>query len=99
MPRVPRHAARIVFACTLAAQLAHAQGQQQQPGPPNPSVYDPLRGMDPDGRIPKPAVPADIAHPERWRYTPPARIKPGSVFDRFLVSSFVSPLSTASMLE
>jgi len=54
--------------------------------------YDPLRGMDPNGRIPKPQIPADIEHPERWRYTPPARIKPGNVFERFLVSSFISPI-------
>ena len=54
--------------------------------------YDPLRGMDPSGRIPKPQIPADIEHPERWRYTPPARIKPGNVVERFLVSSFISPI-------
>lgn len=58
---------------------------QQQP-------YDPLRGMEPDGRIPKPQVPDDVPHPERWRYTPEARMKPGSVFERFLVSSFISPI-------
>jgi len=55
-------------------------------------AYDPMHGMDPDGRIPKPQIPTDLAHPERWRYTPEARMKPGSIFDRFLVSSFVSPI-------
>lgn len=54
--------------------------------------YDPLAGMDPDGRIPKPDFPQDIEHPERWRYTPPGRIKPGNIFERFLVSSFLSPV-------
>jgi hypothetical protein len=54
--------------------------------------YDPLRGLDPDGRIPKPQVPDDVPHPERWRYTPAGRIKPGGILDRFLVSSFVSPV-------
>jgi hypothetical protein len=33
-----------------------------------------------------------VPHPERWRYTPEARIKPGSILERFLVSSFVSPI-------
>ncbi|MCA8952122.1 MAG: BamA/TamA family outer membrane protein [Planctomycetes bacterium] len=57
-----------------------------------PAGYDPLAGMDPNGRIPKPQFPSDLVHPERWRYTPPGRIKPGNVFDRFLVSSFLSPV-------
>lgn len=64
----------------------------QQPDPTPVSAYDPLRGLDPDGRIPKPIIPADVPHPERWRYTPPGRIKPGDVLDRFLVSSFLSPI-------
>lgn len=81
-------------ATPLCAQQSPQPGQQggQPAGPPNPSVYDPLRGMDADGRIPKPEIPQDIQHPERWRYTPPARIKPGNVLERFLVSSFVSPI-------
>lgn len=54
--------------------------------------YDPFRGMDESGRIPKPQFPEDLQRPERWRYTPPARIKPGSVLDRFWVSSFVTPI-------
>ena len=54
-------------------------------------AYDPLAGMDPDGRIEKPQIPADVPHPERWRYTPPGRIKPGNVLERFLVSSFITP--------
>lgn len=57
-----------------------------------PGVYDPLAGMDPDGRIERPELPADLPNPERWRYTPQGRIKPGSVLERFLVSSFVSPI-------
>jgi hypothetical protein len=74
----------LLFAASLAAQ--------QQGGPPNPSAYDPLRGMDQNGRIPKPKIPDDVPHPERWRYTPEARMKPGNVFQRFLVSSFISPI-------
>ena len=85
---------RLVVTCSCLLPLAFAGplAAQQQGGPPNPSVYDPLRGMDPDGRIPKPEIPQDVPHPERWRYTPEARMKPGNVFERFLVSSFISPI-------
>jgi hypothetical protein len=48
--------------------------------------------MDPDGRIPRPELPPDTPHAERWRYTPEARMKPGSILERFLISSFVSPI-------
>ena len=48
--------------------------------------------MDESGRIPKPELPDDIERPDRWRYYPPARIKPGSLLERFWVSSFVSPI-------
>lgn len=64
----------------------------QAPKPQAPKPYDPYRGMDFDGRIPKPQFPSDLKRPERWRYTPPARIKPGSIVDRFWVSSFISPI-------
>jgi hypothetical protein len=57
-----------------------------------PPEYDPYRGMDRDGRIPKVRLPEDVRHPERWRYIPEGRIKPGNVFQRFLVSSFVTPI-------
>ncbi|HEX5052785.1 MAG TPA: BamA/TamA family outer membrane protein [Planctomycetota bacterium] len=76
-------AALLVFAIVTASRLP-AQDPQ--------GAYDPLAGVDPDGRIPKPQLPGDLPNPERWRYTPPGRIKPGGVFDRFLVSSFLSPI-------
>lgn len=76
----PRPLACTLLLCGLVAA--------QDPVPP----FNPLAGMDPDGRIEKPQFPADLPHPERWRYTPAARIKPGSVFERFLVSSFISPI-------
>ena len=56
------------------------------------SVYDPFQGMDKDGRIPKIDKAAYVERPDRWRYIPEGRIKPGNVFQRFLVSSFVVPL-------
>jgi outer membrane protein assembly factor BamA len=54
--------------------------------------YDPYAGIDRDGRIPKVELPDDIKNPERWRYIPEGKIKPGNLFQRFLVSSFIVPL-------
>ncbi len=54
--------------------------------------HDPFEGMDPNGRIVRPELPADLPNPERWRYTPPGRIAPGGILRRFLVSSFFSPI-------
>ncbi|MEC8651699.1 MAG: hypothetical protein VXY92_03980, partial [Planctomycetota bacterium] len=90
---------RIAIATALLTAAAFAQ----EPVPPRlpedphkpqhgPRPFDPFRGMDASGRIPKPQLPDDLAHPERWRYYPPARIKPGTMLDRFWVSSFVSPI-------
>lgn len=53
--------------------------------------FDPLQGMDPNGRIPAIVRPADLPNPDRWRYIPEGRIKPGNVFQRFLVSSMIAP--------
>jgi hypothetical protein len=54
-------------------------------------IYDPLLGMEETGRIPKVALPDDLPEPARWRYIPEGRIMPGNIFQRLLVSSFVSP--------
>jgi hypothetical protein len=53
--------------------------------------FDPWQGIEKDGRIPKVDKPDDLTNPERWRYIPEGRLKPGNVFQRFLVSSFVAP--------
>jgi len=53
--------------------------------------FDPWQGIDKNGRIPKVDKPDDLTHPERWRYIPEGRLKPGNVFQRFLVSSFIAP--------
>ncbi|MCU0865903.1 MAG: BamA/TamA family outer membrane protein [Planctomycetes bacterium] len=76
--------------CCLCLPLLLAPFARAQDPPRAP--FDPLNGMDPDGRITRPKIPDDVPHPERWRYTPEARMKPGSVFERFLVSSFISPI-------
>jgi hypothetical protein len=55
-------------------------------------VYDPYRGVDEDGRIPRIDKAALVARPERWRYVPEGRLKPGGFFERFLVSSFLVPI-------
>ncbi len=60
------------------------------------SVYDPYRGMDEDGRIPKIDKAALVARPERWRDVPEGRLKPGGFFERFLISSFLVPLFFAN---
>ena len=54
--------------------------------------YDPLEGMDADGRIPKVDKSSYVSNPDRWRYLPESRIPPGNVFDRFLVSSILFPI-------
>ncbi len=76
-----------------------AASQEKTPdlaAPEMESVYDPYRGMDADGRIPKVDKSAYVSRPERWRYIPEGRIKPGSFLDRFLVSSFIVPLVFAN---
>jgi hypothetical protein len=55
-------------------------------------TYDAYQGMDSDGRIPKIDKAAHVDRPQRWRYIPEGRIKPGNFLDRFLVSSFAVPL-------
>ncbi|HEY5657635.1 MAG TPA: BamA/TamA family outer membrane protein [Myxococcota bacterium] len=54
-------------------------------------AYDPLKGVEPSGRIPKPELPPDLPNPERWRYIPEGRLKPGNVLSRLMVSSFLVP--------
>jgi hypothetical protein len=54
-------------------------------------AYDPWEGMDRDGRIVAVKKPEQLPNPERWRYIPEGRIKPGNVFQRLLVSSFIAP--------
>jgi hypothetical protein len=58
---------------------------------PTDREFDPWQGIEKDGRIPKIEKPDDLTNPERWRYIPEGRLKPGNVFQRFLVSSFIAP--------
>ena len=76
----------------LAALGLLALGASGCVNPAAPVAGDALQGMEPNGRIPKVALPADVPNPERWRYLPEARIVEGNVFERFLVSTFAVPI-------
>ena len=78
----------LAFAQPLRAEDPESPDTSQNDAP----TFDPLAGMDPDGRIPKVELPPELRNPERWRYIPEGRILEGNVFERFLVSSFISPL-------
>jgi Omp85 superfamily domain len=86
---------RLLVALAIFAGLGVGDAGAQQPvTPPEPArpvPHDPLEGMEPSGRIPKVPFPEDLPNPERWRYFPEGRIKPGNVFQRLLVTSFISP--------
>ncbi len=88
-----------IAGCLLLLVSHDAVAEDSGPDPAAPeieSVYDPYRGMDPDGRIPGIDKSLYVDRPERWRYVPEGRIKPGNFFQRFLVSSFVVPLVFAN---
>jgi Omp85 superfamily domain len=90
MVKIPARLRRLVIstlAISLFAAPAVAQLTTQKGGKP-----DPFDGMDRNGRIPKVQLPAHIKHPERWRYFPEGRLVKGSMLDRFLISSFFSPI-------
>jgi hypothetical protein len=79
--------------CCVRALLCAALvvGGGAAPAAPAGGVYDPLEGVEASGRIPRPELPPDLPNPERWRYIPEGRIKPGNVFSRLMVSSFIVP--------
>ena len=78
----------LILGLTLAILAAALVVEAQEAVPP---THDPFQGMERSGRIPKVLLPEDLPNPERWRYVPEGRIKPGNIFERFLVSSFVAP--------
>ncbi len=78
----------LIVALAIAILSARLVAEAQEAGPPK---HDPLQGMEASGRIPKVPLPDDLPNPERWRYLPEGRIKPGNIFERFLVSSFIAP--------
>jgi len=81
----------LLSALLVAGAIAAESDPQADSQPPAPKKHDPLAGMDPDGRIPKPPFPDDLPNPERWRYIPEGRLHPGNVLQRLLVTSFPIP--------
>lgn len=67
----------------LAAAQAHAQASAAL-------SWDPYEGRERNGRIP--AVKKGVDRPDRWRYLPEGMLKPGYPWQRFLVSTFATPL-------
>ena len=82
------HRAALLVGLTLARLAVGLPVEAQDAGS---QKHDPLQGMERSGRIPKVPLPDDLPNPERWRYLPEGRIKPGNILERFLVSSFVAP--------
>ncbi len=92
MPPSPLLGRLLVVLALLLLGAAESAAQLEAPHEPTrPGTYDPLQGMEPSGRIPKVPLPTELPNAERWRYIPEGRIKPGNVFERFLVSSFAAP--------
>jgi len=82
----------LVAAVAFAAPgRADPEAPEAQGRTPLEKDFDPLEGIDADGRIPAIAKPDDLPNPEHWRYIPEGRIKPGNVFQRFMVSSIIAP--------
>ncbi|HEV8310664.1 MAG TPA: BamA/TamA family outer membrane protein [Methylomirabilota bacterium] len=79
-------AASMVALALILPNVIRPPGARAQAPP-----HDPLQGMDPSGRIPKVPFPSDLPEPTRWRYIPEGRIKPGNIFERFLVTTFIAP--------
>jgi hypothetical protein len=85
-PREPGRIPCALLAALVAALVASCLG------PGRLERQGLTRGMDPDGRIPKVALPPDVPHPERWRYFPEGRLVEGNLAERLLVSTFAVPV-------
>ncbi len=90
---VPYRLAGLLFVLLLLPALlplpaVAGEEREAEDAPPN---YDPGQGMERDGRIPAIEMPDDIEYPDRWRYYPEGRIKPGNPLERFLITTFAAP--------
>ncbi len=88
----------ILLFCPLLVTSAQAQGGHGTHGlslttAGSAATYDPLAGVDPNGRITRIELPDSVTNPERWRYIPEGRLKPGNILERFLVSTFILPVA------
>lgn len=86
---------RVLCALALSLWVAHAgaadPGTVGEAERVEDETFDAFEGMDRNGRIPRPERPEELPNPERWRYLPEARIKPGNVLERFMVTSVIAP--------
>jgi hypothetical protein len=73
------------------AAVGPARAEPETDPPQTRPRFDPWAGIDRDGRIPAAEIPPDLPNPQRWRYIPEGRLKPGNVLQRFGISSFVAP--------
>jgi hypothetical protein len=98
-----RSCALLALGCFAVAEDAASTGAGAAPRDPSATTgpaaltgiahpFDPYRGMERNGLIPKVKLPDDVPNPDRWRYVPEGRLKPGNVLERFMVSSFASPI-------
>ncbi|MCA8954648.1 MAG: BamA/TamA family outer membrane protein [Planctomycetes bacterium] len=84
---------RVAIAAVAATLTPSLRAQSTGAGPQTPQHRaDPFQGMDRNGRIPKVDLPIELEHRGRWRYFPEARLMEGNIFERFLVSSFFTPI-------
>ena len=83
------HAEQITHTATSAIKTSEPAAASESETISNQETWDPWAGIERDGRIP--GIEKDVPNPERWRYIPEGRIKPGNVLQRFLVSSFIAP--------
>lgn len=81
----PLHALRGLPALTTISLLVVTGSAATQIDPT-------FQGIDKNGRIPKVKIPMQLDHPERWRYFPEGRLVEGNIFERFLISSFFTPI-------
>lgn len=81
-----------IGALAFGVTLLHAAERAGTNERVSPAAYDPYAGLDADGRIPSVPLPDGLPNPDRWRYIPEGRIKPGNILERFAVSTFILPI-------
>ncbi len=92
MTSIARRGAALGAGVALALAFASgASSEERGQEKAEEKAHDPYEGMDESGRIPAIEKPVDLPNPERWRYIPEGRLKPGNFFQRFLVTSFLVP--------
>jgi len=78
--------------CASPVVLGAAESDGEDAVDSGEDDYDPWEGIEQDGRIPAVDAPELLKNPGRWRYVPEGRIKPGNIFQRFMLSTFIAPI-------